>query len=142
MAHYLFNVSDGDRARAAALFRQKMWGIDRGERHSDALAPGDLALIYLPAPESVFIGRAELATAVHDWTPSQLAVYPGDSPSGVLLAGIDEWDPPVPMDAVVRRIDPTASNPYVQANAAAGFPSDVVRITADEYEAALALNGA
>jgi hypothetical protein len=57
----------------------------------------------------------------------------------VLLARVEEWDPGVPMDAVVRRIDPSGSNPYVQENAAAGFRSDVVAITADEYEAALAL---
>ena len=43
------------------------------------------------------------------------------------------------MDAAVQRIDPTASNPLVQANAAAGFRFGVVRITRDEYEAALAL---
>jgi hypothetical protein len=45
------------------------------------------------------------------------------------------------MDAVVQRIDPTASNPRVQANAVAGFRTGVVRITADEYETALALSG-
>jgi hypothetical protein len=140
VAHYLFNFSDGDRERAAALLQQKMWGVGRDERHGDALAPGDLALIYLPAPDSEFIGRAELATGVHDWTAPELDAFLGDSPSGVLLSSIEHWDPAVPMDAVVRRIDPTGSNPYVQQNAAAGFRSDVVRITADEYEAALALS--
>lgn len=29
MAHYLFNVSDGDQEQAAALLRAKMWGIGR-----------------------------------------------------------------------------------------------------------------
>jgi hypothetical protein len=102
--------------------------------------PGDLALIYLPTPEAEFIGRVECATAVHDWTPSEAEAYPGDSPSGVLLSHVEEWDPAVPMDTVVERIDPTASNPLVQANAAAGFRMDVVRIPGDEYEAALALS--
>jgi hypothetical protein len=115
-------------------------GGSRQERYRDALAPGDLALIYLPAPEAAFIGRAELATAVHDWTPSQAEAYPGDSASGVLLAHVEEWDPAVPMDTVVRRIDPTASNPLVQVNAAAGFRMGVVRITSDEYENAVALS--
>jgi hypothetical protein len=140
MAHYLFNVSDGDPGQAAALLRAKMWGVGRNERHRDALAPGDLALIYLSAPATQFIGRAELATAVHDWTPSEAAAYPGDSPSGVLLAHVDEWDPAVPMATVVRRIDPTRSNPLVQANAAVGFRMGVVRITGDEYENARALS--
>jgi hypothetical protein len=44
------------------------------------------------------------------------------------------------MDAAVQRIDPTASNPLVQANAAAAFRIGVVRITGDEYGAALALS--
>jgi hypothetical protein len=140
MAQYLFNFSEGDRQQAAALVQAKMWGVGRHERHRDALAPGDLALIYLPAPDAMFIGRAELATAVHNWTRSQAEAYPGDSASGVLLSHVEEWDPAVPMDTVVKRIDPTASNPLVQANAAAGFRMNVVRITSDEYENALALS--
>jgi hypothetical protein len=140
MAHYLFNFSDGDRHQACALLQANMWGVGRHERHRDALAPGDLALIYLPAPETAFIGRAELATAVHDWTPSEAEAYPGGSPSGALLFHVEEWDPVVPMHTVVQRIDPTASNPRVQANAAAGFRTGVVRITGDEYEAALDLS--
>jgi hypothetical protein len=140
MAHYLFNFSEGDRQQATTLLQAKMWGVGRHERHRDALAPGDLALIYLPAPEAEFIGRAELATAVRDWTRSEADAYPGDSPSGVLLSHVEEWDPGLPMDTVVQRIDPTASNPLVQANAAAGFPMGIVRITGDEYENALALS--
>jgi hypothetical protein len=140
MAHYLFNFSDGDRQQATALLQGKMWGVGRHERHRDALAAGDLALIYVPVPEADFIGRAELATAVHDWTPSQAEAYPGQSPSGVLLSHVEEWDPAVPMETVVQRIDPTASNPIVQANAAAGFRMGVVRITGDEYETALAVS--
>jgi hypothetical protein len=117
-----------------------MWGVDRQERYRDALAPGDLALIYVPAPEAEFIGRAELATGVRDWTSSEAEVFPGDSPSGVLLSHVEEWDPAVPMATVVQRIDPTASNPLVQQNAAAGFGTGVVRITADEYKDALDLS--
>jgi|SRR5215216_5721181 len=138
MAHWLFNFSDGDREQATALLRAKMWGIGRHEGH--ALAAGDLALIYLPAPEAEFIGRAELATAVHDWRPSEAEAYPGESPSGVLLSHVEEWEPVVPMETVVQRIDPTAANPLVQANAAAGFRYGVVRITGDEYEATVALS--
>jgi hypothetical protein len=32
-------------------------------------------------------------------------VYPGDSPGGVLLAQVEEWGPPVPMNAVLSQID-------------------------------------
>ena len=140
MAHWLFNVSDGDREQATVLLRANMWGVGRHEGDRDALAAGDLALIYLAAPEAEFIGRAELASAVHDWTPSEAEAYPGDSPSGVLLSDVERWELAVSMDAAVRRIDPTGSNPIVQANAAIGFRMGVVRVTADEYEAVLALS--
>src|SRR5712691_8246014 len=92
VAHYRFNFVKEDAAKgpalleqAAGFLRSRMWGIDADEPHRNALASGDLILIYLGAPEREFIGRAELASAAHDWTPSEAQVYPGDSPSGVLL---------------------------------------------------------
>jgi hypothetical protein len=109
-----------------------MWGVDADEPHRNALAPGDLSLIYLGAPERKFIARAELASAVHEWTPSEAKVYPGDFPSGVLLAQVEEWDPPVPMSSVLSQIDRAE-------NARADFEAGVVRITANEYETALAV---
>jgi hypothetical protein len=139
VAHYLFNFVQGAaatgsalREQAAGFVRVRMWGIGADERHLKALAPGDLVLIYLGAPASEFIGRAVLASPVHDWTPSEAQVYPGDSRGGVLLAGVEEWDPPVPMDTVLSQIDPAE-------NAKAEFRAGVVRITATEYETALAV---
>ena len=139
VAHYLFNFVKEDLAKGLAvreqadeLLRVAMWGVDADESHRNALASGDLILIYLGAPEREFIGRAELASAVHDWTPSEARVYPGDSASGVLLAQVEEWDPPVPMDTVLSQIGPAE-------NAKADFQACVVRITADEYETALAV---
>jgi hypothetical protein len=142
VAHYLFNLVRRDAAKgpapreqAAGFLRLRMWGIDADEWHRDALAPGDLVLIYLGAPEREFVGRAELASAAHDWTPSEAQVYPGDSCSGVSLAQVEEWDPPVPMSAVLSEIDPAE-------NAKADFQAGVVRITATEYETALAVAAA
>ena len=112
--------------------RRGMWGIDADERHRNALAPGDLVLIYLGAPEQEFVGRAGLASAAHEWTPSEAESYAGDSPGGALLAHVEEWDPPVPMSAVLSQIDPSE-------NARAEFEAGVVRITAGEYETALAV---
>jgi hypothetical protein len=130
VAHYLLNVRL--REQAAASLQVGLWGVDADERHRGALAAGDLVLIYLAAPDRVFIGRAELASAVHDWTPSEAQVYPGDSTSGLSLAHVEEWDPPVPMDAVLSQIDRTE-------NARADFETGVVRITANEFETALAV---
>ena len=109
-----------------------MWSIDSDEPHRSALAAGDLILVYLGAPERKFIARAELASAVHDWTAHEAQVYTGDSLSRVLLAEVEEWDPPVPMTAVLPHIDPAE-------NAKADFEAGVVRITANEYETALAV---
>ena len=141
VAHYIFNFVRGDAAEGSALreqavgfLRLRMWGIGTDERHGNALAAGDLILIYLGAPEREFIGRVELASAAHDWTPSEAQVYPGDSASGVVLAQVEEWDPPVPMDIVLSQIDPAE-------NAKADFAAGVVRITATEYETALAVAG-
>jgi hypothetical protein len=146
MAHYLFNFSEPDAAQGPALREQaaarlwvNMWGVDADEPHRDRMAPGDLILIYLAEPERTFIGHAELVSAVREWTPSEAQAYPGDSSCGVLLSGVEEWDPPLPMDIVLPRIDPDGSNPYVQANATAGFPTGVIRITAVEYETVLAV---
>ncbi|TCO51105.1 hypothetical protein EV646_10187 [Kribbella antiqua] len=139
MAHYLFNLVKGDAANGPALHELaagflgvSMWGVDADEAHGDALAPGDQILIYLGAPERVFIGRAELASAVHEWTPSEAQAYPGDSARGVLLAQVEEWNPPVSMRTVLARISPSET-------AKADFQAGVVRITADEYETALAV---
>jgi hypothetical protein len=139
VAHFIFNFTGGGGNDAASLLTAKMWGIGDDERHRGELAPDDDVLIYV-ASSREFIGRAELATSVRPWTPSEAEAYPGDSPSGVLLSQVEEWNPPVTMEAVVRRIDPTGSNPYVQRNAAQGFPMGVVQITAAEYEGALAVS--
>ena len=57
---------------------------------------------------------------------------PGDFPGGVLLTQVEEWGPPVPMSTVLSQIDPAE-------NAKADFEAGVVRITANEYETALAV---
>ena len=135
MAHYIFNLVGGGVSEAAGLLRARMWGVGADEPHRDALVPGDLSLIYLAAPQRTFIARVELGSAVHDWTAPEAQRYPGDSPGGVVLAEVEEWDPPVPMSAVLSRIDRSAG-------ARGDFEGGVVRITADEYEAALAVAAA
>ena len=107
-----------------------MWGIEADERHRDALAAGDLILVYLGAPERMFVGRAELASATHDWSLSEARLYHGSSRGGVVLAHVEEWNPPVPMSTLLAQIDRGE-------DARADFDSGVVRITANEYVTAL-----
>jgi hypothetical protein len=122
-AHYLFNlVGDDAGDRAAGHIRSRMWAIGADEPHRDALAAGDLVLLYLGAPERSLIGRAELGSA---WTPSGACV---------LLARIEAWDPPVPMSAVLAQVDRSEG-------ARADFEHGVIRITAGEYETALRVAG-
>jgi hypothetical protein len=130
VAHYIFNLVGGH--GAADSLRARMWSVAADEPHRNALAEGDLVLIYLGAPYRTFVGRAVLASAVHEWTPSEASLYPGDQPAGVVLAQVDEWDPPVPMSDVLSQIDRSEG-------ARADFEAGVVRITANEYETALAV---
>jgi hypothetical protein len=132
VAHYIFNFVDRNAAKARALLRAGLWGVDVDEPHASSLAAGDLALVYLAAPERVFIGRTELASPAHEWTKAEAQAFPGDSRAGVLLAHVEEWHPPVPMSAVLAQID-------ASEKARADFDAGVVRITAGEYETALAV---
>jgi hypothetical protein len=109
-----------------------MWNVGADEPHREALTAGDRALIYLGAPRRSFVGRAELASAVRDWTPSEAQAFPDGSSGGVLLADVEVWDTPVPMSAVLSRIDRSAG-------ARADFDVGVVRITESEYETTLAV---
>jgi len=93
------------------------WDVAADEAHRDALAAGDLVLLYLGAPERELIGRAEVASVVHD--------------GGVLLAQVEEWDPPVPMSSVLAQI----ASPLARAD----FDVGVVEITADEYQTAVSV---
>jgi hypothetical protein len=54
-------------------------------------------------------------------------------------AHVEEWDPPVATNTILPRIDPEASNPYVQQNAKVGFQMGVIRITPHEYETVMTI---
>jgi hypothetical protein len=84
-----------------------------------------------------FVGHAELETTFLDPMPSDPATS-GPAISGVLLGNVEAWTSGVPLDVAMERIDPTASNPYVQANAA-GFRAGVVQITVKEYDIVVTL---
>jgi hypothetical protein len=136
MQHFVFNLADGDSERAKSFLHAKRWLVSRDERHRDALAPGDLALVFVALTRE-FVGRAGLKTTFLDPMPSD----PGPSSpavGGVLLGEFEDWKSGVPLDIAVQRIDPEGSNPYVQANAA-GFRAGVVQITVKEYDIVVSL---
>ena len=139
VAHYLFNVvtgEDEERGRRRGSRPLSCCGSGSGastetSRTATRSPPATSPSIYLGATERKFIGRAELGSAVRDWTASEAQMYPGDSPGGVVLArrGVGL---PVPMDSVLAHIDPAEK-------AKADFDVGVVRVTAGEYETALAV---
>ena len=136
MQHFIFNLANGDRERAKSFLHSKRWVVSRDERHRDALAPGDLALVFVALTRE-FVGRAELKTTFLDPMPSDPAPS-GPAVSGVLLGDVEDWTSGVPLDVAVQRIDPEGSNPYVQANAA-GFRAGLVQITDKEYDIVVSL---
>jgi hypothetical protein len=137
MQHFIFNLAVGDRERAQALLHAKRWVVGGEERHRDALAPGDLALVFVALTRE-FVGRAEVKTTFLDPMPSDPATS-SPAVSGVLLGDVEHWTSGVPLDVAVQRIDPKRSNPYVQANAA-GFRAGVVQITVKEFDIVVSLH--
>ena len=141
MTSYLVNITDGDAGRAVRLLRAGRWPVDAREPHGTDLAAGDRALFYLAAPTRVFLGCATLSSGVDDG-PEGVSQHADDAPSGaspvdsslvdVSLVDVREWDPPVPMHAVLARIDRSAG-------ARADFETTLVRITEVEYETAVAV---
>ena len=136
MQHFIFNLADGDRERARSFLHAKRWVVSREERHRDAIAPGDRALVFVALTRE-FVGRAEIKTTFLDPMPSDQATS-DRAMSGVLLVDVEDWTSGVPLDVAVQRIDPKGSNPYVQANAA-GFHAGVVQITVKEYDIVVSL---
>ena len=131
MAYYILNVV-GDAWIVAGFLQAELWSVDAREPHRNALATGDLVLLYRGAPARAFAGRAVLASGARDWTSSEATRVPDDSAGGVLLTEIEAWVPPVPMSDVLAQIDRSQG-------ARADFETGVVAITAGEYETALAV---
>lgn len=137
MAFWLFSSVPADMSSAEARRRiddalqAQAWEVADAEPHRGSLSAGDLVLVYLGAPDRVLLARTELVSAVQPLAPDAALRSDPAGRSGVLLGDVAWWDPPVPMDAVLARIDPVN-------NARADFANGVVGITRDEFEAALA----
>jgi hypothetical protein len=90
-------------------------------------------LIYVGAPERLFVGHATLSTGVHAWTPDEEAKrHPGDWPTGVSFSEVAVWKPPVAIDSVWSRMPSSSTNPRAQ------FFAGVMRIKQQDYQTVLA----
>jgi hypothetical protein len=137
MKHFILNLAEGDPELAHARLDARRWPVASTERHRDALAPGDRALIFVAATLE-FVGCAGIRTRFLDPMPAD-ANTPAPAISGVLLDDVEHWPRGVPLHVAVQRIDPNRSNPYVQANAE-GFRAGVVQITVGEYDIVVSLH--
>jgi predicted type IV restriction endonuclease len=135
LGHYLFNFSKKGAAKgktlreqAAELLEAGMWGIGTKTPNRLRLAPGDRVVIYVGAPEYAFVGRAELGSAVHEWTPQEADRYPGDFTGGVALSAAEVFSHPIPIKSILDEL------PLRESNPAAHFFSGVVRIKEEDYQ--------
>lgn len=123
MAYYLLNFTKKAAAKgvplrdqAASLLETKLWGIGPKAPNRDAVASGDRLLIYVGAPECLFVGQATLANGYHEWTPEEATAYSekpagGAFPAGVTFGETEVWNKAVPIDSVWSEMPASESNP-------------------------------
>ena len=143
VAYFLFNFTKSGakkdkplREQAAVLMKLKLWGIGEKTPNKEHLAAGDRVLIYVGVPEQEFIGHATILKPVHQWDPSEAAVYPEDQwPSGITFGDATVWDEPVSLKAVWPQMPSSSNNPE------AHFFAGVMQIKQKDFEVALAERG-
>jgi len=79
MQHFIFNLADGDREWVKSFLHAKRWVVSRDERHRDALAPGDLALVFVALTRG-FVGRVRRSCRAQDHVPRS-------NPQSLLVGG-------------------------------------------------------
>lgn len=140
MADWILNFTKGGvkhkkqlSAQARELLDVGLWGVPNTAQARDKLAPGDRVLVYIGAPERVFIGQATIASGWHEWSSDEAAKYPLTSAFGVgiTLSNAESWPKPVPLSLVWPGTDGAKTNPKALWYGAA------IRVTKDDYEAIL-----
>jgi hypothetical protein len=147
MAHYLFNFVKAAAAKgsplrdqAGKLLEMKLWGVGPKAPLRDGLAPGDLILAYVGAPEKLFIGQATVARGFHEWTPEEAIVYGQEAgghgfPAGVTFGDTEAWSKPVPIDSVWSGMPASKTNPNHV------FLPGIVRIKEEDFEIVVSAAG-
>jgi hypothetical protein len=99
--------------QAQELVRVGLWGIPPTAQAKDKLAAGDRVLVYVGAPDRVFVGRAGIAAPWHAWSADESAKYPMTSSfaAGIALRDGSVWDKPVPLTAVWPQTEGANTNP-------------------------------
>src|SRR4051794_12249063 len=120
MAIYLLNfVKSGTphkqqlAGQARKLLEVGLWGIPPTSPASKHLQPGGRVVVYVGAPERVFIGDAVVDQEVHTWGADEAARYPmgGKYNVGISLKDVAIWDKPVLLKDVWPELEAAAKNP-------------------------------
>jgi hypothetical protein len=147
MAHYLFNFVKAAAAKgsplrdqAGKLLEMKLWGVGPKAPLRDGIAPGDLILAYVGAPEKLFIGQATIARGFHEWTPEEAKIYGQEAAghgfqAGVTFGDTEVWNKPVPIDSVWSGMPASETNPKHV------FLPGIVRIKEEDFEIVVSAAG-
>lgn len=121
-------------AQARELLGIGLWGIPTTAQARGKIAVGDRLLVYVGAPERVFVGHATVAAGWHEWSSEEAAQYPLTSTfaAGIALDEAVAWPKPVPLASVWPGTEGAKTNPNALWYGAA------VRVTKGDHDAILA----
>ncbi len=96
---------------ARSLLDAGLWGIPEKAQAKSKLAAGDRLIVYIGAPDRIFLGDARIVSPWHDWTAAEAAVYPGTFGRGIALSDCRIWDKPVALQPAWSQTQGAATNP-------------------------------
>jgi predicted type IV restriction endonuclease len=120
MANYILNFTrrgTKDKkampAQARLLLEVGLWGVPPTAQLREKLVAGDRVLIFVGAPDRVFLGDAIVAVGYHGWTKEETVLYPMTSTfdHGIRLAEARVWHKPLPIGSVWSETQGAKSNP-------------------------------
>ncbi len=119
--------------QARKLLRAGLWGVPDTAQAKEKLAVGDRVLVYVGAPDRIFVGDARIAAPWHAWTPDEAQRYAGIGTfgAGIALEACRVWDKPVALDAVWPDTQGAKTNP------SARWYGAVTRLTQSDFDAIL-----
>jgi hypothetical protein len=123
--------------QARGLLEIGLWGIPETAQAKDKLAASDRVLVYVGAPDRLFLGDARISSPWHHWTDTELGSekerYPtaGSFGAGIALADCRIWEKPVPLQIAWPQTQGAKTNPKARWYGA------VARITSEDFDAIL-----
>lgn len=120
MASYILNFTRGGTkekkampAQARQLLELGLWGIPPNAQLRNKIAPGDHVLVFIGAPDRVFVGDALVQSGYHPWTPDEAARYPMTSTfeHGITLTQARVWPKALQIMSVWPQTHGAKTNP-------------------------------